>query len=396
MIEIQAQAQGSALSLPPLALYVHLPWCVRKCPYCDFNSHQQPKVIPEAEYINALMRDLDQDLPSVWGRPIVSIFFGGGTPSLFSGRGIAAILDGVRARLKLRPDAEITLETNPGAAEFDRFEAYLAAGVNRLSFGFQSFDDEKLKRLGRVHSSAEARAAFEQARRAGINNINIDLMYALPAQTQMQALEDVRLAMDLAPEHISHYHLTMEPDTVFAKFPPADLPDEDSAWDMQEACQLQLKKFGYEQYEVSAYAKADQRSVHNQVYWRFGDYLGIGAGAHAKITDLNTGLITRTAKQKIPRLYQDTAGTAISFSERRVLSGEGLAFEFVLNALRLVEGFPERDFALRTGLELNQQAGFARAMQKGLLERVMQPQGAYVRATELGQRFLNDLINEFS
>jgi putative oxygen-independent coproporphyrinogen III oxidase len=384
------------LSLPPLALYVHLPWCVRKCPYCDFNSHQQPKVLPEDEYIDALMRDLDQDLPSVWGRPIVSIFFGGGTPSLFSGRGIGVILDGVRARLKLRVDAEVTLETNPGAAEFDRFESYLSAGVNRLSFGIQSFDDEKLKRLGRIHSSKDALVAYQKARAAGFQNINVDLMYALPAQSKAQALDDLKRALDLAPEHLSHYHLTLEPETVFAKFPPIDLPDEDAAWDMQEACQELLQQQGYEHYEVSAYAREGKRSVHNQVYWRFGDYLGIGAGAHAKISDLNTGQITRTAKQKIPRLYQDTAGTPQSFSERRILDAQILPFEFMLNALRLSDGFPESDFSHRTGLELRMQKGFDRAIGKGLLEAYQNNGVAHIRATELGQRFLNDLINEFA
>jgi putative oxygen-independent coproporphyrinogen III oxidase len=386
------QPVPSPLALPPLALYIHLPWCVRKCPYCDFNSHQQPKVLPEADYIRALLADLDQDLPAVWGRPVVSIFFGGGTPSLFSTAGIGAILDGVRARLKLRPGAEITLETNPGTAEFARFEGYLEAGVNRISFGIQSFDDEKLKRLGRIHSANEAQRAFALARRAGVDNINIDLMYALPGQTQPQALRDLDLALALEPEHISHYHLTLEPETVFAKFPPADLPDEDSAWDMQEACEAKLASSGFEHYEVSAYAKAGKRSQHNQVYWRFGDYLGIGAGAHAKITDLNRGEIIRTAKQKIPRLFQDTAGTQASWVERRVLTPAILPLEFMLNALRLSEGFPETDFARRTGLDLTALPGFARATARGLLER----HGGFVRATALGQRFLNDVMNEFS
>jgi putative oxygen-independent coproporphyrinogen III oxidase len=386
------EVSASPLSLPPLALYIHLPWCVRKCPYCDFNSHQQPKVIPEQDYINALIADLEQDLPSVWGRPVVSIFFGGGTPSLFSSRGIAAILDAVRARLSVRPDAEITLETNPGTAEFDRFEGYLAAGVNRISFGVQSFDDAKLKRLGRIHNAGEAERAYQLARAAGVRNINIDLMYALPGQTEAEALADLRHAIALAPEHISHYHLTLEPDTVFARFPPKDLPDEDAAWAMQEACEALLTASGFEHYEVSAYARPAQRSTHNQVYWRFGDYLGIGAGAHAKVTDLAQGLITRTAKQKIPRLFQETAGTPTSWTERRILSTKELPLEFMLNALRLYEGFPEADFAARTGMALPGLVGYQRALKRGLLQH----DSGRVRATELGQRFLNDLINEFA
>ncbi len=381
----------STLTLPPLALYIHLPWCVRKCPYCDFNSHQQPKVLPETEYIDALLRDLEFDLPRVWGRVVASIFFGGGTPSLFSGEGIARILDGVRARLVVRPDAEITLETNPGAGEVDAFEKYLRAGVNRFSFGVQSFDAEKLKRLGRIHSPQDVHRAYQAARNAGAKNINLDLMYALPAQTRAQALDDLSQALDLAPEHVSHYHLTMEPETVFAKFPPPDLPSEDDAWDMQEACQATLRESGFEHYEVSAYAKPGYRSQHNQIYWRFGDYLGIGAGAHGKITDLNTGTITRIAKQKIPRLYQDTAGSAQAIVELRELRAEALPFEFMLNALRLSDGFPEHEYTARTGLTLDNHPAFQQAQSRGFLQR----DKGWVRTTELGARFLNDVINLF-
>jgi putative oxygen-independent coproporphyrinogen III oxidase len=364
---------------------------VRKCPYCDFNSHQQPKVLPETEYIDALMRDLEFDLPRVWGRPVLSIFFGGGTPSLFSGEGIGRILDGVRARLTLRPDAEITLETNPGASEADSFEKYLRAGVNRFSFGVQSFDAEKLKRLGRIHTPNDVHRAYQAARSAGAGNINLDLMYALPAQTRTQALDDLSQALALAPEHISHYHLTMEPDTVFAKFPPPDLPSEDDAWEMQEACQAHLRDAGFEHYEVSAYGKPGYRSQHNQIYWRFGDYLGIGAGAHGKITDLNTGRITRIAKQKIPRLYQDTAGSTAAIVELRELTREALPFEFMLNALRLSDGFPEQEYSARTGLQLDTNPAWTEAQARGFLLR---DQG-WIRTTELGARFLNDVINLF-
>lgn len=384
-------SESASLTLPPLALYIHLPWCVRKCPYCDFNSHQQPKELPESAYVEALIADLEHDLPLVWGRPVLSIFFGGGTPSLFSAASIGRILSAVRARVGLRPEAEITLETNPGTAEFDRFEGYLAAGVNRFSFGVQSFDDAKLKRLGRIHNSAEVRRAYAMARAAGASNINLDLMYALPGQTPDQALQDLQQALALEPEHISHYHLTLEPETVYAKFPPVDLPTDDEAWTMQEQCESYLAQAGFEHYEVSAYARPGRRSAHNQIYWRFGDYLGIGAGAHGKITDLNAQHVLRLAKQKIPRLYQECAGTSAAISERRVISDAELPLEFMLNALRLYEGFPEDDFAARTGLNLQALPGYARALQRGLLEH----QAGFVRATELGQRFLNDLINEF-
>ena len=383
---------AARLTQPPLALYVHLPWCVRKCPYCDFNSHQAPKDLPEQAYVAALLADLELDLPLVWGRPVVSIFLGGGTPSLFSELAISHLLDGIRARLKVRPDAEITLETNPGTTEHGRFEGYRAAGVNRISLGVQSFDNGILKKLGRIHSAGETRHAFALARAAGFDNINIDLMYALPGQSQDGALEDLTLGLALQPEHISHYHLTMEPETVFARFPPAELPDEDQAWDMQEACQSVLAAAGYEHYEVSAYARAGKRSVHNQVYWRFGDYLGIGAGAHAKLTDLNTGVITRYAKQKIPRLYLESATSPLRVVETRPLTATQLPFEFMLNALRLNEGFPYQDFSARTGLVLEHAPGWQQALQLGLIER----EHTQVRPTELGKRFLNDLVNCFS
>ena len=387
--------QQSALSLPPLALYIHLPWCVRKCPYCDFNSHQQQGPIPETDYVAALLRDLELDLPRVWGRCVVSIFFGGGTPSLFSSDAITQILDGVRARIKVRPDAEITLECNPGTAEYGNLLGYRRAGVNRLSFGVQSFDDTILQRLGRIHSSAEAIQAIDKARQAGFENINIDLMYALPGQAQVGALDDLAKAFALNPEHVSHYHLTLEPGTVFARFPPADLPDHDTAWAIQEACQAQLAARGYEHYEVSAYAKAGKRSQHNQVYWRFGDYLGIGAGAHGKITDLNTQKITRLEKQKNPRLYLASAGSSSAISLRE-LDQTALPFEFMLNRLRLHEGFLKSDFSAYTGLDLEANKGFHKALAKGLLERSEGPKGELIRPTELGQRFLNDLINLFS
>lgn len=380
---------GSALSLPPLSLYIHLPWCVRKCPYCDFNSHQRPQVLPEAAYVEALLGDLDHDLPAVYGRPLVSIFFGGGTPSLFSAASIGAILDGVRGRFRLRPGAEVTLETNPGTAEYDRFEGYLAAGVNRLSFGVQSFDDAMLKRLGRIHGGDEARAAVRAARAAGFDNINLDLMYALPGQTPAMAAADLDAALELAPEHLSYYHLTLEPNTVFAARPPAGLPDEELADDIEAQGHARLAAAGFEHYEVSAFARPDRRSVHNLNYWRYGDYLGIGAGAHGKWTDLAEDTIRRRVRQKVPRLYLDAPGAAARISEDRRIPAEERPFEFMLNALRLHEGVPLTDFPARTGLVLDALDGHREALRRSLVEVA----GGQLRPTALGRRFLNDLIN---
>jgi oxygen-independent coproporphyrinogen-3 oxidase len=379
----------SALTLPPLSLYIHLPWCVRKCPYCDFNSHQRPQVLPEAAYVEALLGDLDHDLPAVYGRPLLSIFFGGGTPSLFSAASIGAILDGVRSRFRLRPGAEVTLETNPGTAEYDRFEGYLEAGVNRLSFGVQSFDDAMLKRLGRIHGGAEARAAVRAARAAGFDNLNLDLMYALPGQTLAMAQADLDAALELAPEHLSYYHLTLEPNTVFAARPPAGLPDEALADDIESAGHARLTASGFEHYEVSAFARSDRRSVHNLNYWRYGDYLGIGAGAHGKWTDLAEGTIRRRVRQKVPRLYLYAPHAAARISEDRSIPAAERPFEFMLNALRLREGFPQTDFAARTGLTLESLDGHHHALQRGLIEF----HDGDLRPTELGRRFLNDLIN---
>jgi putative oxygen-independent coproporphyrinogen III oxidase len=379
----------SALSLPPLSLYIHLPWCVRKCPYCDFNSHQRPQLLPEAAYVDALLGDLDHDLPAVYGRPLVSIFFGGGTPSLFSARSIGAILDGVRSRFRLRPGAEITLETNPGAAEYDRLEGYREAGVNRLSFGVQSFDDAMLKRLGRIHGGDEARAAVRAARAAGFDNLNLDLMYALPGQTPTMAAADLDAALELAPEHLSYYHLTLEPNTVFAARPPSGLPDEELAADIEAQGHETLARAGFDHYEVSAFARSGRRSVHNLNYWRYGDYLGIGAGAHGKWTDLAEGSIRRRVRQKVPRLYLDAPQAEARISEDRRVPPEDRPFEFMLNALRLQEGFPANDFAARTGLTLASLNGHRVALGRGLID----VGDGSVRPTELGRRFLNDLIN---
>lgn len=374
----------------PLSLYVHLPWCVRKCPYCDFNSHQRPAQMPVQRYVDALIADLDLEVVHALGRPLQSIFFGGGTPSLFPGDAISKILTAVRARLALADDCEITLECNPGAAEYDRFEAYLAAGVTRLSLGVQSFDDVALQRLGRIHRAADAQRAFVDARRAGFVDINLDLMYALPQQTPALALADLKAALVLAPEHISHYQLTLEPQTVFARTPPIGLPDDDGAAAMLDACQVLLAQAGYGQYEVSAYARPGWQSRHNRNYWLYGDYLAIGAGAHAKSTG-SDGRIRRRVRQRVPTRYQSLAGTAAALSEDRVVAADEIAFEFMLNALRLRAGFTPAMYAARTGRELSCEPGYRSALERGLIEATADE----VRASELGWRFLNDAIGCF-
>src|SRR5690348_5205961 len=339
---------SSSTRLPPLSLYIHIPWCVKKCPYCDFNSHNAPQALPQDEYVAALLADLDQDLPLAQGRPLQSIFFGGGTPSLFSPDSIARILDGAAQRLAFAPGIEITLETNPGTVEHGPFAGYRNAGVNRISFGVQSFDDDALKRIGRIHDAQQAERAVKSAQDAGIENLNLDLMYALPKQTLAGALADVEKGISLQTPHLSHYQLTLEPNTAFAANPPP-LPDDDSAWDMQEACQTRLAQAGFAQYEVSAYARDGRECMHNLNYWNFGDYLGIGAGAHAKLTHAD-GTIRRRWKLRAPRGYLEYAGTARGIGGDNVVTTDQLPFEFMLNALRLNAGFALADFEARTGL----------------------------------------------
>ena len=388
----------------PLSLYIHIPWCVRKCPYCDFNSHGLRGQLPVREYMAALLADLDGDLrdfgDALQGRGIASVFFGGGTPSLFPPQAIAEILEGVSSRLHLAGDCEITLETNPGTVEHGRFDGYLRAGVNRISFGVQSFDDAKLRALGRIHSAGEAEGAVKLAQDAGFDNINLDLMYALPRQTLQGALDDVACAIALAPAHISHYQLTLEPNTAFAADPPP-LPGDDAAWAMQEACQSRLAQAGYVQYEVSAYARAGRRCAHNLNYWTFGDYLGIGAGAHGKVTGLGTrdpGLggaqleIRRRWKVKHPRAYLENAAAPTRIGGDSLVPREELPFEYMLNALRLVDGTPFDAFSARTGLPPEAIAAPQReARARGWLE----DDPRILRATELGRRFLNDVIAGF-
>lgn len=377
---------------PPLSLYVHLPWCVRKCPYCDFNSHEGKGALPFEDYVDALIRDLDQDLPLVWGRSVHSVFFGGGTPSLFPAAQIDRFLQAASSRLRFAPNLEITLETNPGTAEHGRFEDYRSAGVNRISFGIQSFDDECLRRLGRIHDSAQAERAVKLAQDAGYDNLNLDLMYALPGQTLAMAEHDLQRAFALQPAHMSHYQLTMEPNTVFFARPPQGLPDEDSAWDIQERCQQLLADAGYAQYEVSAYAQQGRQCAHNLNYWRFGDYLGIGAGAHGKLTLGAEQDILRRWKTRHPTKYLAEAGKPQGIGGDERISPGRRPFEFMLNALRLNGGFALEDFETWTALPRDSiQSPLALARERGWLVET----AGQVVPTELGRRFTNDVVALF-
>jgi oxygen-independent coproporphyrinogen-3 oxidase len=410
-------------ALPPLSLYIHIPWCVRKCPYCDFNSHEAPRriedpavvsfrnpavatggshsraagdsvtsSIPERQYIDALIADLDHTLPKIWGRRVYSVFFGGGTPSLFSAAGIDEILAAVRARLPLDMDAEITLEANPGTFEADKFRGFREAGVNRLSIGIQSFNDAHLQALGRIHNRAEACDAIEIAR-VNFDNINLDLMFALPNQTLAECERDIATALSFDTSHLSVYHLTLEPNTLFSRFPPP-LPDDDLAADMQEVIARTLADAGFDRYETSAYARpgrdADHRSRHNLNYWRFGDYIGIGAGAHGKISFPDR--VTRETRRKQPQAFMNHAADGNAIEETKTISRADLPFEFMLNALRLTEGFALSMFVERTGLPVTAiGATLDAAEAKGLIER----DHLRVRPTDKGRLFLNDLLEMF-
>lgn len=376
------------LRVPPLALYVHLPWCVRKCPYCDFNSHVQSGELPEREYVDALIADLELDLEGVSPRPLESMFFGGGTPSLFAPAAIARLLEAVRARIDCPPDLEITLEANPGTVERGRFAEYRSAGITRLSIGAQSFDDRHLKVLERIHCAREISTAAAEARAAGFADFNLDLMYGLPHQTTAEALADVEAALELGPSHVSHYELTLEPNTRFHRRPPP-LPDDDIRVEMQSTCEARLAACGFERYEVSAFARAGRRCRHNVNYWTYGDYLGIGAGAHAKLTDAATGSVHRTAKVRHPLMYMRHARDERRLTSRRDIGVEERAFEFMLNALRLPEGFGADMFLARVGGGLSVVEGALRiGHARGLLRR--RTDGGW-QPTALGLRFLNDL-----
>ena len=380
-------------SLPLLSLYIHLPWCLRKCPYCDFNSHEAPdgglQGVPQDAYLEALRADLEASLPLIWGRSVQTVFIGGGTPSLFEPQAIDRLLTDVRMRVRLAPDAEVTLEANPGTFERARFRDFRQAGINRLSLGVQSFSDTALKALGRVHDRAQALAAAQSAAE-DFPTFNLDLMYALPGQSIQDLQADLRQALSFEPPHLSYYHLTMEPNTLFASRPPAGLPSDDDAAGMQEDIEQTVAQAGLEHYEVSAYARPGHRSRHNLNYWAFGDYLGIGAGAHGKLSFHDR--IVRQARLRHPRAYMEAALRGQAIEDERTLSRSDLPFEFMLNALRLVDGVPAALFAERTGLSLASISGaLKRAVDRGLLD----PNPARLRPTELGLRFLSDLQEGF-
>lgn len=335
---------------PKLSLYIHFPWCVSKCPYCDFNSHELKSPLDQQAYVQALVVDLQQDLSQVWGRTVNSIFMGGGTPSLFSAASMNTLMQQVRALLSLRPDAEVTMEVNPGSQEFDHFSGYLEAGINRLSFGIQSLDDQQLQRLKRIHNSEQAKNAVQLAKQSGYHNFNLDMMFGLPEQTLSAAKEDLLRLIDLEPTHISYYQLTIEANTLFAIKTPKNLPDMELQHDMFLQGQDILSEHGFKQYEVSAYAKAGKQSEHNMNYWQFGDYLGIGAGAHSKVTMGHSGQIQRQVKQKHPQVYLNTAASEKRIVESRTLDNKTLPFEFLLNNLRLKQAFTWQRFEATTGL----------------------------------------------
>jgi oxygen-independent coproporphyrinogen-3 oxidase len=383
-----------------LSLYVHIPWCARKCPYCDFNSHEARAALPEERYVAALVADLEQALPQVWGRRVHSVFLGGGTPSLFSARGIDAILSAARARLPVAADAEITLEANPGTVEAGKFRDFRAAGVNRISLGIQSFEPRHLKSLGRIHDDDEARRAIEIAMR-NFDNVNLDLMYGLPGQTVEEAVSDIDAALQFAPPHVSCYHLTIEPNTWFHRYPP-QLPDDETSAAMQEAIEGRLQKAGYDHYETSAFAKPliphpsslipprSARCAHNMNYWTFGDYLGIGAGAHGKLSFPDR--VAREARVKHPERYMEAAEQGRPIQEHRAVGTEDLPFEFMMNALRLNGGFPVTLFEERAGLPLT---AALRELEEAEHRDLIERDHARIAPTPLGRRFLNDLLQIF-
>ncbi|CAB1276568.1 radical SAM family heme chaperone HemW [Candidatus Nitrosacidococcus tergens] len=378
-------------TLPPLSLYIHFPWCVRKCPYCDFNSHQLFQNLPEQAYIDALIQDLEQDLPRIRGRKIISIFMGGGTPSLFSPEFIHRLLSSVYSYLPWSLPIEITLEVNPGAIDQRKLAELRSAGINRLSLGIQSFSDHSLKVLGRIHNAKQACQTIEAAYRAGFDNINLDLIFGLPDQTQVQALYDIKTAIDFNPTHISHYQLTIEPNTYFHRYPPS-LPVDESIYHWQELCQSSLENAGYEHYEVSAFAKRDYQCLHNVNYWQFGDYLGIGAGAHSKITNGAENNITRLWKVKHPTAYLTQIGTQKHVGGETTLTPQDTIFEFMLNTLRLTNGFSSTLFEAHTGLPLSAiEMPLRQAKELGWI--IWEPN--YIQPTQRGSALLNELLELF-
>lgn len=389
-------SSASKITLPPLSLYIHVPWCVRKCPYCDFNSHKAEEHIPETEYVQALLDDLEADLSYVQGREIQTIFIGGGTPSLLSVEAFENLLTGLQKKVTFVKNIEITMEANPGTFEAEKFSGYRKLGINRLSIGVQSFADKQLKHLGRIHDGQQAVTAIKMAKAAGFDNFNIDLMHGLPDQSEAQALADIQQAIDLGPTHLSWYQLTIEPNTEFFKRPPI-LPEDETLWDIQEAGQALLAKHGFVQYEVSAYAQAGKQATHNLNYWQFGDYLGIGAGAHGKVTDLVNAPESLTASP-VFRTWKTRAPKDFLNAEKRFLAGkesvqnEDLGLEFLMNALRLQEGFDLNLFEQRTGYSLDTISdGIQQAINKGLLIQ----QGSQIKTTDQGSLFLNEILAFF-
>lgn len=375
----------------PLALYIHVPWCIRKCPYCDFNSHQTPSELPESAYIDALLADLASELPFIWGRRLESIFIGGGTPSLFSAPSIEHLLCGIQALLPFRPNIEVTLEANPGTFEQEKFRHFRQAGINRLSVGIQSFNEQHLQSLGRVHNRSAALAAAQIAREAGFEQFNLDLMFGLPQQTMQQALNDLSQAIALNPPHLSWYQLTLEPNTLFYKHPPP-LPDDDLVADMHWQGQTLLREAGYQNYEVSAYAKPQHQCKHNRNYWEFGDYVAIGAGAHGKITQPHDFSIQRYQKYRQPAEYMAKALAGQARSSQEIIAAEDVPFEFMLNTLRLRDGFELSLFTERTGLPLSMlDKGIQQGVNKGLLEHL----DGCLKPTDLGWRLLNQAMELF-
>ncbi|UAY92879.1 radical SAM family heme chaperone HemW [Pectobacterium polaris] len=374
------------LKLPPLSLYIHIPWCVQKCPYCDFNSHALKGDVPHQEYVDHLLADLDADLPLASGRALHSIFIGGGTPSLLSAEAMQSLLDGVRARIPLTPDAEITMEANPGTVEADRFSGYQRAGINRISIGVQSFDPQKLTRLGRIHGPDEAKRAAHLATGLGLRSFNLDLMHGLPDQSLDEALDDLRQAIALNPPHLSWYQLTIEPNTLFSSRPPT-LPDDDALWDIYEQGHALLSAAGYQQYETSAYAKPGYQCQHNLNYWRFGDYLGIGCGAHGKLT-FSDGRILRTVKVRHPRGYMQ--GTYLD--KQHDVANDDRPFEFFMNRFRLLEAAPREDFTAYTGLE---EHSIRSQLDQALAQGYLTETATHWQITEHGKLFLNSLLELF-
>lgn len=374
----------------PLSLYIHIPWCVRKCPYCDFNSHEARNNVPEERYVDALLRDLESELPNIWGRPLSSIFIGGGTPSLFSARAIDKLINGLRQRLPLRPNMEITMEANPGTFEQERFNAFRESGINRLSIGIQSFDNNKLTALGRIHNGKEALKAARIAKKAGFDNFNLDLMYGLPNQSNTESLSDLQQAIENKPSHISWYQLTIEENTLFHHSPPV-LPNDEALWDMSSTGIQLLESAGYQQYEVSAFAQKNRQCQHNINYWQFGDYLGIGAGAHGKLTMPNKE-ITRHSKYKHPEKYIETALNGNARSSEQLLTEDDLNFEFILNISRLKRGFNQELYETRTLLPFS---SISHQLQEVIDDGLMEIKEGYYVTTTKGWMFINNIVERF-